>query len=149
MSRVFNEVEKPAELVIKDAEELAREVASDDDATKSQMRKFYQEYVKLRQAIPPDDDQAYRNNEVALKMLVAKVAYAVGRKDSKLSPEFRDWLQKNIKAIECAKDVHTFGDYYEAFIGFFYAQQSSKSQRQNQNAGRQHDYRMHGDRDRR
>ncbi|MBP6965551.1 MAG: type III-A CRISPR-associated protein Csm2 [Armatimonadetes bacterium] len=122
MARVFNEVDNPAELVIKDAEELAQLVADKDQGTRSQMRRFYQEFVKLRQGVPAGDEVAYKRNEVALKMLVAKAAYATGRKNSKVSAKFKDWLQKNVRAITCAQDVHTFGDYYEAFIGFFYAQ---------------------------
>lgn len=129
MTRIFNQAEL-AELVIDDAQQLASELASKDENTKSQMRRFYQEFVKIRQGIPSGDEDAYKKNEVALKMLVAKVAYASARKAAKVDPRFKNWIDANIKAIKCAKDVNEFGDYYEAFIGFFYAAQPQNDQRQ-------------------
>ncbi len=128
MCRIFNQKGvDPEELITKDAAELAKKVTTrKDENTKSQMRRFYQEFVKIRSGIPRGDNDAYERNKIPLKMLIAKVAYASGRKNSNIATEFRQWLEKNLKAISNADDVHTFGDYYEAFIGFFYAEQAKK-----------------------
>lgn len=127
MARRFDEASL-AELVVKDAKDLAQSVATKDESTKSQMRRFYQEYIRIRQGIPNGNEDAYARNEVALKMLIAKAAYASGRPSVRISPAFKDWLENNIRAIKCSRDVHAFGDYYEAFIGFFYGAQPENSE---------------------
>jgi len=125
MTVVFNEA-KPADLVEKHAAELAEKLARDagggGEATRSQMRRFYQEYLSVRQRIKSGGQGAYEQNEVAVKMLISKAAYASGRQNVKIPPEFVNWFSENLKAIKSAEDVETFGQYFEAFMGYFYAQ---------------------------
>lgn len=131
MTVVFNKVTNPADLVVEHAEKLAEKVSTNHEATKSQMRRFYQEFLKLRQRIKSGGEDAYKKNEVALKMLISKAKYATGRQSVKVPEEFVNWFAENIKAINSAKDVETFGQYFEAFMGYFYAKQSN-----NQRGGR-------------
>jgi|GEM_PF-2154461 len=133
--KVFNEVENPADLVVEHAEKLAASLTtkSTNEPTKSQMRRFYQEYLKLRQRIKSGGEDAYKKNEVALKMLISKAKYATGRQNVKVPEEFVKWFEENIKAINSAKDVETFGQYFEAFMGYFYDKQSQSN---NQRGGR-------------
>lgn len=123
MARTFKEADL-AELVVNDAQELAKNIAISDELTKSQIRRFYHEYVTLRRSIRNDDD--YKRYEVALKMIIPKVEYAANRKGSKLSSEFKQWLQKNLRSIKNSKDVHDFGDYFQAFLGYFYGAKPEK-----------------------
>ena len=129
MTVVFNQA-PPAELVEKHAAELATNIGGGTDATKSQLRRFYQEYTMIRQRIKasPDREEAFASNLVALKMLIAKAEYARSRyKVTKIPDAFINWFTGNIKAIHCAKDMECFGDYFEAFIGYFYAVAASRS----------------------
>ncbi len=139
MARTFNEADL-AELVVKDAQELANTMAV-NDTTKSQIRRFYQEYVALRRSIRNDDD--YKKYEVALKMIIPKVEYAANRKESKLSSEFKQWLQKNLRSIKNSKDVRDFGDYFQAFVGYFYGAKPEKG-RQDKNFNNQNNWQRGG-----
>jgi len=134
MYRIFNDKNASlAELVTKDARELAQHVAAGDETTKSQIRRFYQEYVMLRRSIPPGDKDAYKKHEVALKMLIAKVEYAAARKGSKINEKFKKWLKENLQALNGPEDVHNFGDYFEAFVGYFWGAQPDKDKKDQQN----------------
>jgi CRISPR type III-A-associated protein Csm2 len=126
MTVVFKDAKRPADLVEKHAEELAGKLGTATEATRSQMRRFYQEYLSLRQRIKSGGPEAYQQNEVAVKMLIAKAAYASGRQNVKVPQAFVDWLKANLKAITCAEDVETFGQYFEAVLGYFYAQTQTK-----------------------
>ncbi len=121
-----------ADLIVKDAKDLADSLSksASDETTKSQIRRFYQEYVSIRAGIQGNNESDYKKNEVAIKMMIPKVDYAVGRKGSKLSPDFADWLKENIQAIKSAQDVHDFGDYFEAFVGYFYGNQKQQDEKQ-------------------
>ena len=138
-ARIFNQGSL-AEMIVKDAKVLAESVIpkrdSDKDPTRSQIRNFYQEYVTIRQGIPQGNQEAYKKKEVAIKMLIAKAEYAAGRKNAKINAVFKNWLVNNIKAINGPDDVHKFGDYFEAFVGYFYGiTGESGSNQGQQNAG--------------
>ncbi len=122
MTVVFTKA-KPAELVEIHAKDLAKEVVKKGaagEATRSQMRRFYQEYLSLRQKIKSGGPATYEQNEAAVKMLIAKAAYASGRQNVKLPKLFVDWLKDNLREIKNANDVEAFGQYFEAFMGYFY-----------------------------
>lgn len=132
---VFNQYE-PAELVEKHARELAEKLAKGKDqgreATRSQMRRFYQEYLSLRRKIKSGGKEAYEENKVAVKMLISKAKYASGRTNVKIPEEFITWLSNNIKEIKNGDDVETFGQYFEAFMGYFYGETKSSQRRQDE-----------------
>ncbi|MGB9619599.1 MAG: type III-A CRISPR-associated protein Csm2 [Armatimonadota bacterium] len=128
MTVVFNQA-TPAELVEKHAAELADQVGANIEATRSQMRRFYQEYLSLRQRIKSGGPDAYEQNVVAVKMLISKAAYATGRQTARVPDKFAEWLTKNLKAIKNAEDVETFGQYFEAFLGYFYAKKTAERRR--------------------
>jgi CRISPR type III-A-associated protein Csm2 len=119
---VFNqrdEVDLVEECAKKFADALKR-----DENMRTQLRKFYQEYVDIRQHIKYSNDK--EKDLVRIKMLIAKAAYATGRKNSKVPLDFLKWFTANLSAIgkdksQLEKDVEKFGNYFEAFIGYFYA----------------------------
>lgn len=121
---VFNQY-PPAELVEKWARELAEQLTGGGEATRSQMRRFYQEYLSLRQRVKSGGEEAYEDNKVAIKMLIPKAAYTSGRQNVRIPSEFVTWLSNNIRAIDNANDVETFGQYFEAFMGYFYGRTRS------------------------
>jgi CRISPR type III-A-associated protein Csm2 len=122
---VFNKA-KPVDLVEKHAKDLAKLITQQSqggsEATRSQMRRFYQEYLSLRQKIKSGGRKEYDKNEVAVKMLIAKANYATGRQNVKIPKLFVYWLESNLREIKSAEDVETFGKYFEAFMGYFYAE---------------------------
>lgn len=124
-ARIFNEG-RLSELVVKDAEELAKSIGistgkgAEKESTRTQLRNFYQEYVKISEDVRNRKEDGYAKNEVSLKMMIAKAAYASGRKDHKLSPEWADWFKDNLNAIRNAEDVKAFRQYFESFMGYFY-----------------------------
>lgn len=128
MSVVVFRNKKPAELVVEHAEAFAKALADnakgDIKTTKSQLRRFYQEYVTLRNRTATG---GYEKSEVGIKMLIAKAAYAAGRQNATVPREFVEWLQANLKEIKCAADVEVFGDYFEAMMGYFYGAQKERS----------------------
>ncbi len=135
MTVIFNQA-PPEELVDKHASELAKALANDGrnatgDSSKTQLRKFYQEYNNIRNYVcsQSDSDEAFKKRLVTLKMLIAKAEYARGRKSSTNIPEqFINWFVANIRAIKSADDVEKFGDYFEALIGFFYSANADNNQ---------------------
>jgi len=127
---VFNQTGvTPAQLVEKYARETAEFLAQNGRArsaetTRSQLRRFYQEWLTLRKRTRAS---GYEKSEVGIKMLIAKAAYALGRQNAPVPKEFVDWLQKNLKEIKSKEDVEAFGDYFEAMVGYFYGEQAQKN----------------------
>lgn len=119
MSKLFNQA-PPAQLVESCAEELARNLGARSDQTKTQLRRFYQEYVSIRERIV--DDDAYKRYEPKLKMMLSKAAYARrgGGSDAKIPEAFYKWFTDNIKQIKSREDVIRFGQYFEAVVGYYY-----------------------------
>lgn len=119
MTVLFNQA-NIIDLIEKHAKELAENIGRSDDTTKSQLRRFYQEFNHLRNHIasaPEEFDKSY----IAIKMLIPKAEYALGRKDVKIPAKFVRWFIDNLRAIKKPQDVETFGLYFEALIGYFWA----------------------------
>ena len=114
---------KLSELVETHALNLANDLAGQHgtgETTKTQLRKFYQEYVGIRERII--DEDAYKRYEPKVKMMLSKAAYAWrGGNQAKIPRPFYEWITANIKAINCKQDVYDFGDYFEALVGYFYS----------------------------
>lgn len=119
MSKLFNEA-PTSQLVEECAEQLARQLGGSSDQTKTQLRRFYQEYVGLRERIT--DDETYKRYEPKLKMMLSKAAYARrgGGRDAKIPEAFYNWFVGNIKSIQSHTDVIKFGQYFEAVVGYYY-----------------------------
>lgn len=118
---LFNDpsVEKPAELIERCARDAAEQFANEKKGSKTQLRRFYQEYQSLRERIKNQED--YDKYAPAVKMMLSKAAYAWrGGNDAKIPESFYKWLTKNIEAIESEKDVQAFGNYFEAVLGYYY-----------------------------
>lgn len=138
MTVIFNQA-KEVELIVTHAEQLAQKLAVanradrvNDETCKTQLRKFYQEFNSIRNYVisQPDQDEAYNKRLITLKMLIAKAEYAKGRKVKTLPVLFIDWFIDNIKAIHTPQDVETFGNYFEALIGFFYSANANSNSQQ-------------------
>lgn len=105
------------------AEKLAKELKQDHDKNKklnkrSQIRKFYDEIVKLNQLKTQQKDQ--QNWEYILPllhMLIPKAVYAQGR--GLVSENFVDFIRSSVTQIKTPDDLSVFADFFEAFMGFY------------------------------
>ena len=101
------------------AEELAKKIGTEGgyNANKSsQLRRYFDEMVRL-------STQAKVNGAdinmilPQVHMLVAKVAYAKGRK--LVTDAFVDMMQSGISQINDKDDLLVFANFLESFIGFY------------------------------
>lgn len=82
----------------------------------SQLRKFFDEVLRLnsRAKSNPGD---WDNILPYVNMLIAKAAYAEGRK--KVTQEFVGLIKGCIDQVHEDKDLDVFANFFEAFIGFY------------------------------
>lgn len=83
---------------------------------RSQLRKFYDEVIRLN-AVAKSKEEKWDNIVPFVNMVIAKAAYAEGRK--KVSNEFSKMMKECITQIENEKDLGVFANFFEAFMGFY------------------------------
>ena len=104
------------------AENLAKQLAQDCQAERgklnktSQIRKFYDEVVRLNMAAK-NKDTRWDSILPMVNMIIAKAAYAKGR--NLISYNFLDFMQSSIKQIKTPEDLAVFTNLFEAFYGFY------------------------------
>lgn len=98
----------------------------------AQIRKFYEEVLRfdgMLKTNPGDFD----NILPYLKMINAKVAYAMGR--DLISTSFKDFISNSLKQVKDRDDFNVFKSLFEAFIGY-YKFYDEKGERQFSQGGR-------------
>jgi|GEM_PF-826139 len=93
--------------------------ASKGDATNSQVRKYYDDFLLLqKKANVKDMDEERFKKEILplIKFSEAKMAYNVGREV--LSKDFADAINKKIADVESRKDFDHFILFYQAIIAY-------------------------------
>ena len=104
------------------AEDLARDLADDHKEIRekpnkrTQLRKFYDEVHRLNTLAKTSQDK-WDFVLPQVHMLVAKAAYAQGRK--LVSPNFKEFIVESVKQVQVAKDLSVFSHFFEAFMGFY------------------------------
>ncbi len=92
-----------------------------DSIKNSQLRRFFNEFKSLERKLDQtqgDQEEAFQSIKPLVKMANAKVVYAHARK---VVPDaFVAWLQKNVQAIDTARDFKAFLLHFEAVVGFCY-----------------------------
>ena len=101
------------------AQKLGKE--HDEDKNKklnkrTQIRKFYDEVVRLNGFAQTRDDQ-WQSVLPQVHMLVAKAAYARGR--GLVSDNFLNFIKESVNQVETKEDLLVFADFFEAFMGFY------------------------------
>jgi len=106
------------DLFYKTAQHLAEDFAKADEKfnKRSQLRKFYDEVLRLNEIAKSNDDE-WINIFPYVNMLIAKATYAQGRK--LVTDDFVDFIKKSIDQIHSAKDLDVFANLFEAFMGFY------------------------------
>ena len=117
------------ELIDSKAKDIAQKlvfsrVGKDDKETKTQIRKFYNEVKLLEKKLKDSSDKEEEFLKILplIKMIKAKVAYAVGRENAKISQSFKDFLFKSIDEIKDKEDFEAFVLHFESVIGYYYEQ---------------------------
>ena len=110
------------ELFSKTAEELAKEIQEDRKQKgkfnkRTQLRKFYDEVVRLTSLANKHPDEEWVNILPMVHMLTAKAAYAQGR--DLISSGFMNFIRNSIDQIEGPEDLNLFSNFFEAFMGFY------------------------------
>lgn len=127
MNVIFNS-KSDLELIEKHALEEAKKVADNTDNTKTQIRRFYQEYVTIMSSLESCSEDDFKSILLRIKMLIPKAEYSKSRKMC----SFYDWLIDNLKAIKTQEDASRFMCYFEAYVGYFYSEVSKPQANNNQ-----------------
>ena len=104
------------ELLNEDAEKRAREFKA-STLTLTQLRKFYNEFKGLEKRVRA---KGFDPVLPLIKMVCSRASYASNRKNNKIPESFKDFLIKNVKAINEEKDFEAFLLHFEAVVGFCY-----------------------------
>ena len=111
------------ELFSAKAEELAKEINADRQHSRgkavnkpTQIRNFYEEVLRFDNMLKtkPDD---FDNILPYLKMINAKVAYAVGRE--LVTIKFKNFITSSLNQVKDKADFDAFAGLFEAFMGYY------------------------------
>jgi CRISPR-associated protein Csm2 len=111
------------ELFSAKAEELAKEINADRQRSRgkainkpTQIRNFYEEVLRFDSMLKtkPED---FDNILPYLKMINAKVAYAVGRE--LVTNKFKDFITSSLNQVKDKADFDAFAGLFEAFMGYY------------------------------
>lgn len=101
------------------AEEFARQINRESTRSTNkgtQLRKFFDEILRLN-TLAQARDADWNLILPQVHMLIAKVAYARGRK--LVSQSFVDHVREGIAQVENPEDLKVFCNHMEAFMGFY------------------------------
>lgn len=88
---------------------------------RTQIRKFYDEIYEYKTRLKSlNEQERQREFELTLpylNMIIAKVAYAKGRK--LVTDSFVDFIKKGITSIKTPDDLFVFADLFESIMGFY------------------------------
>jgi len=110
-------------LLYTDAEKIAGHVKG-RKMRYTQPRKFYNQAIMHRQKLEEktknneNEDMIFKKELPYIKMMVAKVKYAQGKKGSHISKEFVEFIDTYIGRIETKKDFMLFCDLFEAVMAY-------------------------------
>ncbi|MGQ9689191.1 MAG: type III-A CRISPR-associated protein Csm2 [Desulfobaccales bacterium] len=101
----------------KEAKELSKTLAGHKGNKRTQLRKFYDEVLRLEQDAKNTPEDKWPNILARLHLLIPKAAYAQGR--DLVSPEFVKFIQNAVNEIKAPQDLAVFANFFEAFMGFY------------------------------
>lgn len=106
------------ELLDGEAEAMARRLQG---VSASQLRRFYQDVVSLRQRLPQDPQQAetaWEDLRAELSLLKAKVVYAHGRSEKNVPPALLRFFIDHLHSLESARDFAAFFLHFQAVVAY-------------------------------
>ncbi|MGC9168814.1 MAG: type III-A CRISPR-associated protein Csm2 [Desulfurella sp.] len=117
---------KPNSDIVKDdlfsvtADKITESFSKEGGITGSQIRKFYDEVLRLRLKLDSANDKEKKFVEILpyLKMLIPKVVYFKNRKNVNVDESFESFIKMNIENITKVKEFEVFCDLFEAVIAY-------------------------------
>lgn len=112
------EAEKQAnELIVKRYDRRRQQEVVDDkkSVSSTQLRRFYNEFKGLEKRVRAKD---FESVLPLIKMVRSRAFYASN--GNKIPKSFKDFLVKNVEAINEKKDFEAFLLHFEAVVGFCY-----------------------------
>ncbi|PMP65198.1 type III-A CRISPR-associated protein Csm2, partial [Desulfurella multipotens] len=120
---------KPNSDIVKDdlfsvtADKIAKSFFNNKDRikgpiTESQIRKFYDEVLRLRLKLDSANDKEKKFAEILpyLRMLIPKVIYSKSRNN--VNKSFESFIKMNIENITKVREFEVFCDLFEAVIAY-------------------------------
>ncbi|MGC8502919.1 type III-A CRISPR-associated protein Csm2 [Desulfurella sp.] len=115
---------KPNSDIVKDdlfsvtADKITESFSKEGGITGSQIRKFYDEVLRLRLKLDSANDKEKKFVEILpyIKMLIPKVIYSKSRNNTNES--FESFIKMNIENITKVKEFEVFCDLFEAVIAY-------------------------------
>jgi CRISPR-associated protein Csm2 len=102
-----------------EAEQLSAKLANQGQANKrTQIRKFYDEVLRLDQDAKRLPDDQWPHILARLNLLVPKAVYAWGR-NNLVSEDFVKFIKESVQQIQTKEDLAVFANFFEAFMGFY------------------------------
>jgi len=110
-----NRIIRP-ELFSIDAENLAKKLVDEKLNKRTQIRKFYDEVVRLN-TLSRSNPKDWENILPYLHMMIAKAVYAEGRK--LVTHDFVSFIRESVGQVKTPGDLDVFSTLFEAFMGFY------------------------------
>lgn len=104
------------ELFSTDAEKLAKDLVDEKRNKRTQIRKFYDEVVRLNTQ-SRSDPKDWENIYPYLNMLIAKAVYAEGR--NLVTHHFVSFIRESVGQVKAPEDLDVFSTLFESFMGFY------------------------------
>lgn len=98
------------------AERWAKKLPDQRLNRRSQIRKFYDEILRLNSLVKRDQ-RDWDGILPYVNMLIAKVTYAWGR--DLVSDDFVNLMRKCVEQVKTPEDLEVFATFFEAFMGFY------------------------------
>ena len=118
---LFSEKAKDwAFFICKDGQKLQGNRIIQEKNKQSQLRRFYDEVVRLNDMSKRKIEQKHVDISLilpALHMLIAKASYAEGRR--LVTKSFVSLLSDGIRNVNTKEDLQIFTNFFEAFIAFY------------------------------
>jgi len=83
----------------------------------AQLRRFFNEFRQLEKKV---NLMGFEKVKPLIKMVKSKASYAANPSNPKIPESFRDFLIKNVDAINAEQDFRAFMLHFEAVVGFYY-----------------------------
>lgn len=99
-----------------EARKLSRTLANQKGNKRTQIRKFYDEVLRLDQDARKAPEK-WNAILARLHLLIPKAAYAQGRE--LVSPDFVSFIQHSVSQTQSPQDLAVFANLFEAFMGFY------------------------------
>ena len=117
------ELKLTKELLLDDPKALANRIVNGPNGRTSatQIRRFYNDFLilKAKSDSPSTTEDDFKNYILPLICFSkAKIAYAQGKENGKISDIFADAINKLIEQIKTREDFNIFIMFYQALIGY-------------------------------